>query len=297
MQLFMSVVQMIWSPFIIIIGISLFSLMLDFLFPSFRNWTRVLLFLFVFTFVLSNVFTQFTVMQKIAYELSSVFLGVYPLLAVSVVASGNAFQLLNFQPAMLLFAHGAVFMAEKLLIPLLTCALVFDMCTRLLPEISFAKMADLIRTTLLGVVAAVVAAYSLFMTISGTMSWAISGMTIEPVKELIQRNIPFIGSFIIDSIGVIGNYTSGAAIFLSAWLLVTVWTIALLPTMKTLLLAFFYRGVAAFLEPIIDEDIAGLLDDVGKTLFVLCAVSFLLAFALIYTALFSIILIKLMTMR
>ena len=57
----------------------------------------------------------------------------------------------------------------------------------------------------------------------------------------------------------------------------------------------FLQWTAAFIEPFAHEDLTGLLDDIGKTLFVLCAVSFLIAFAFIYSALFSIILIKLLT--
>lgn len=49
------------------------------------------------------------------------------------------------------------------------------------------------------------------------------------------------------------------------------------------------------IEPFADEDIAGILDDIGKTLFVLCAVSFLISFAFIYTSLLSIVFIKLFT--
>jgi len=78
-------------------------------------------------------------------------------------------------------------------------------------------------------------------------------------------------------------------------MMVTVWTVALVPSLKTLVVAFFYRWTAALIEPFADEDIAGILDDIGKTLFVLCAVSFLISFAFIYTSLLSIVFIKLFT--
>ena len=127
------------------------------------------------------------------------------------------------------------------------------------------------------------------------MSWALSGLASEPIKELIKQNVPLIGSFMTDSMGTLGRYSSGAGIFAGGWLITTIWTVALVPSLKTLLTAFFYRWTAALIEPFADKDITGMIDDIGKTLFVLCAVSFLIAFAFIYTALFSIILIKLIT--
>ena len=283
------------TSFAIVILATFMTLMVDFLFPSFTKWTRMMLFFIVISAALKPAFEHFILIRDIAYSVSMMFIGVYPMLTASMVAAGGAFSLLNFQPAMLLFANGAVVLAEKILIPLLTGALLFDVASRLLPDIPFTRLAELIRTTLLGALSAIVAAYSIFITVGGTMSWALSGITTEPVKELIQQNIPLIGSFMTDSLSSIGRYSSGVSVFVGGWLISGVWTIALVPSMKTLITALFYRWVAAIIEPFANEDIAGLLDDIGKTLFVLCAVSFLIAFAFIYTALFSIILIKLLT--
>ena len=283
------------TSFVIIILATFMALMVDFLFPTFIKWTRMILFFIVITVALKPAFEHFMLIRDIAYSVAMMFIGIYPILTASIVAAGGAFSLLNFQPAMLLFANGSVILAEKLLIPLLTTALILDVASRLLPEIPFTRLAELIRTTLLGAVSAIVAAYSIFITVGGTMSWALSGITSEPIKELIQQNIPLIGSFMTESLGSIGRYSSGVSVFVGGWIISAVWTIALVPSMKTLITALFYRWTAALIEPFANEDITGLLDDIGKTLFVLCAVSFLIAFAFIYTALFSIILIKLLT--
>ena len=255
----------------------------------------MILIFIVITVVLQPAFEHLALIRDIAHSISMMFIAIYPILTASMIAAGGAFSMLNFQPAMLLFANGAIVLTEKVLIPLLTAALIFDLVTRILPAVPFTKMADLIRTTLLGTVSAVVAAYSIFITVGGTMSWALSGLASEPIKELIRQNVPFIGSFMTDSMGTIGRYSSGVSVFAGGWLISAIWTVALVPSFKTLLTAFFYRWTAALIEPFANEDITGILDDIGKTLFVLCAVSFLIAFAFIYTALFSIILVKLIT--
>ncbi len=283
------------SSFIIIILASFLALIIDFLFPSFKKWTRMILFFIVLTSVLKPAFEHFTFIQKLMHAVSAMFIGVYPIITAAILAAGGTFNLLNFQPAMLLFANGVVFFADRLLIPLLIMALLLDVSSRLLPDVSFTRLAELIRTTLLGTVSAIVAAYSIFITAGGTMSWALSGTMSEPIKELIQQNIPIIGSFMTESMSSIGRYSSGVSIFVGGWLMTTVWAVAIIPSLKTLLTALFYRWTAAIIEPFADKGITGLLDDIGKTLFVLCAISFLLAFAFIYTALFVITLVKLLT--
>ncbi|MBD7983185.1 stage III sporulation protein AE [Sporosarcina sp. Sa2YVA2] len=290
-----SVLGTVLSSFIVVIISSFMVLVVDFLFPAFKKWTRIFLFFIVLTVVLQPAFEHLEMIRSITQTISTIFISIYPLLTASIIASGGSFTMLNFQPAMLLFANGAVLLADKVLIPMLAAAILFDIISRLFPSVSFSKMADLLRTTLLGIVSALVAAYSIFITAGGTISWALSGVTSEPIKELISQNIPIIGSFITDSMGAIGRYSSGASVFVGAWLIMTIWTVALLPTIKTLLTGFLYRWTAALIEPFANEEITGVLDDIGKTLFVLCAVSFLVAFAFIYTALFTVILIKLIT--
>ena len=283
------------SSFVTVIIATFMALLIDFLFPTFTKWTRMMMIFIVIAVVLRPAFEHLVLIRDIAHSISMMFIGVYPILTATMIAAGGTFSMLNFQPAMLLFANGAVVLAESVLIPLLTAALILDLVTRILPAVPFSKMADLIRTTLLSSVSAVVAAYSIFITVGGTMSWALSGFASEPIKELIRQNVPLIGSFMTDSMGAMGRYSSGVSVFAGGWFITTIWTVALIPSIKTLVTAFFYRWTAALIEPFANEDITGILDDIGKTLFVLCAVSFLIAFAFIYTALFSIILIKLMT--
>ncbi|MBO0600314.1 stage III sporulation protein AE [Sporosarcina sp. E16_3] len=290
-----SILGTVLSSFVIIIIATFMALLVDFLFPSFAKWTRMILIFIVVTVVLQPAFEHLTLIRDIANSISMMFISIYPILTASMVAAGGAFSMLNFQPAMLLFANGAIVLTEKVLIPLLSAALILDLVSRILPAVPFTKMADLIRTTLLGTVSAVVAAYSIFITVGGTMSWALTGLASEPIKELIRQNVPLIGSFMTESMGTIGRYSSGASVFAGGWLISAIWTVALIPSFKTLLTAFFYRWTAALIEPFANEDITGILDDIGRTLFVLCAVSFLIAFAFIYTALFSIILVKLIT--
>lgn len=289
-----AVVGPLLNSFRLILVAVLLGLLMDFLFPSFSKWTKIFLLIVTLTVVLEPAFNQLVTIQKITHGITSVFLSALPIMTASFIVAGGALSLLNFQPAMLLFANGVIYLTDQLLLPILMTALLFDLLSRLLPDIPFVKLAEMLRTTLLGLVSAVVAIYSLFITAGGTMTWAVSGYVSEPMKELVRNNIPVIGSLMTDSLGAIGQYSTGASLFTGGWLITTIATVALLPTLETLLIALVYRWTAAFIEPFASEEMAGVLDDIGKMLLVLCAITFLIAFAVIYTAIFSIFLIKLM---
>ena len=284
------------GPFFLLLILLLVASLVDFFLPAFQKWTRFLLLVLVLVLLIEPAKDSFDQIRLIAHSIASLFLGMYPLMAAMILASGATFSVLNFQPAMLLFAQGAVVFADQFLLPVLLTALVLDIFTRLVPEIAFTKMADLLRTSLLAIVSALVAAYSIFITAGGVLSWTMNGALNEPLKELIKQNIPVIGSLLTDTLGSIGRYSSGATAYMSVWLLVSIWTIALLPAVRILCIAFLFRWTAALIEPFAQREVCGLIDDIGRTLFVLCAVSFLLTFAFIYTTIFIVTFIKLMTL-
>ncbi|MBY0220885.1 hypothetical protein ABZ756_01290 [Mammaliicoccus sciuri] len=291
-----SIIAEVLGPFFLLMVMLLITLLVDFFLPAFQKWTRFVLLLLVLLLLMEPATESFRQIQLITHSIASLFLGMYPLIAAMILASGATFSVVNFQPAMLLFAQGAVVFAEKFLLPILSTALLLDILTRLMPEIVFTRMADLLRTSLLAIVSAMVAAYSIFITAGGALTWTLSGTLNEPIKELIRQNIPLIGSLLTDTLGSIGRYSSGATAYISIWLLLSIWTVALLPALKILCTAFLFRWTAALIEPFSQKEVCGLLDDIGRTLFVLCAISFLISFAFIYTTIFIVTFIKMMTL-
>lgn len=125
-----SVLGSVISSFVFIILATLLVLLIDFLHPAFKKWTRFFLLLLVLTVALQPVLEHFTFIRQITFAISSLFIGIYPILTAAILASGGTFNLLNFQPAMLLFANGAIYLANHLLVPALLGALVLDIATR-----------------------------------------------------------------------------------------------------------------------------------------------------------------------
>ncbi|WP_194841607.1 stage III sporulation protein AE [Sporosarcina obsidiansis] len=295
-DLFNSVIADVFGPFFLLLIMLLLTSLVDFFLPAFQKWTRFLLLVIILVLLLEPATDSFRQIQLITQSIASLFLGMYPLIAAMILASGATFGVVNFQPAMLLFAQGAVVFAEKFLLPILLTALLLDILTRLMPDIVFTRMADLLRTSLLAIVSAMVAAYSIFITAGGALTWSLSGALNEPLKELIRQNIPVIGSLLTDTLGSIGRYSSGASAYIGIWLLLSIWSVALLPAVKVLCIAFLFRWTAALIEPFSQKEVCGLMDDIGRTLFVLCAITFLISFAFIYTTIFIVTFIKLMTL-
>ncbi|MET3574791.1 hypothetical protein ACFFIY_10760 [Bhargavaea ullalensis] len=264
----------------------------DFLFPSFREWTRTFLFIAVGTMALGPAVEALRLLDGLTGKMTGLFLGVYPLLTAGMATAGGALTLAGWNPAVFLFVQGAVVLGGKWLIPLLTASFLFDYLSRLVPDVPFTRMAEMIRVTIIGAVSVIAACYTLFITSTGIMAWAGSGAAGEPLKVLLRQNIPIVGSFVTDALGVFGKYSAGTAAIAGGWLIGTILVVCLIPAAQVLLTAFFYKWLAALSEPFANEELSGLFDDLGKTMFVLCGITFIVAFAVFYTVLLAVILIK-----
>lgn len=258
---------------------------------------RLLKFLFIYIicfFCLEPAYRTLEMIQTLASSLVTLFLGMYPLLTAGIAMSGGALLVTLWNPGVLLFASFTSYLAEKVLIPAITATFIFDLISRIHPATSFSKLSDLIKMTLVGATSIVLVLYSFFITVNGVITWTVGGAVNETVKRLIQNNIPFVGSLLTESISTMKSYSSSASVITGNSLLISVLILVSIPTIQTILIAFLYRLLGALLEPFLDSDISGLLDDIGKTLFVLSIISVLIAFAFFFTIILIMLFAKLL---
>ena len=267
---------------------------LEWLIPNSKRLFKLLFIMIILFYCLEPAFRTVEMIQELTSKLVTLFLGMYPLLTAGIAVSGGAMLITMWNPAVMLFASFTAILTEKVLIPAILAAFIFDLITRIHPATSFSKLSDLIRMTLVGSTSIILVLYSFFMTVNGVITWTVSGAFNETVKRLIQNNIPFVGSLLTESISTMKSYSSSASVITGNSVLISVLVLVSIPTIQTLLIAFLYRLLGAVLEPFVDGQISGLLDDMGKTLFVLSIISVLIAFAFFFTIILTMLFAKLL---
>lgn len=270
----------------------LLFLLIDMVIPQFKEWTKTLFLFVVLATVGKDVLQAFALVEEIATVFSNVFLSIYPLLASSLLLSGSIVNMLSLHPIILFFVQAMVYVSDKWLIPAVSLAVILDFASVIVPTISFARLADFIRFTVLSIVSACVICYSILMTISGVTMLSVSQAISAPLKKVVEQSVPFVGAFVVEGFSLFNQFQAMTTGWLGGTALVTVWTLAFVPSVQLILAAFTFKYLGAVLEPIAYSEISKLLDDVSKSIFVLCGVSFLVAFAFVFTCLFLIVFVK-----
>lgn len=285
-------VQKALTTSILLICYMLLFLLIDSVVPAFKEWTKALFLFVIVATVGKDILHAFTLIEKIAAVFSDLFMSIYPLLSSSLLFSGSVLSALSWHPVILFFVQAMVYISNKCLIPAVGLAIILDFASTLVPNVSFIRLAELIRFSVLTIVSACVISYTILMTVSGVTMLSVSKAISAPLKKVVEQFVPIVGSFVVEGFSLFNQFHSLTTGWLGTTALITVWTLAFLPTLQLVLSAFTFKYLGALLEPITYSEISRLLDDIGRSIFVLCGVSFLIAFAFIFTCLFLFVMVK-----
>lgn len=162
------------QTFVYILLFGFVFMCLEWLIPSSKRLFKLLFILIICFYCLEPAFRSVKMIQVVTGELVNVFIGVYPVLTAGIALSGGAFLITLWNPVVILFASFTSIVADKIMIPALLSAFIFDLMTRIQPSISFSRMSDLIRMTLVGATSIILVLYSLFITVNGVVTWSVS---------------------------------------------------------------------------------------------------------------------------
>lgn len=286
-------VKEVTQTFIYILLFGFTFLCLEWFIPKSKRLFNLLFIYIICFFCLEPAYRVLEMIQALTAQLVTLFLGMYPLLTAGIALSGGALLVTLWNPGVVLFASFTAFLAEKILIPSIMAAFIFDLISRVHPATSFSRLSDLIRMTLVGTTSIILVIYSFFITVNGVITWSVGGAVSESFKRLIQNNIPFVGSLLTESISTMKSYSSSISVVTGNSLLISVLVLVSIPTIQTILIAFLYRLLGALLQPFLDSEVSGLFDDIGKSLFVLSIISVLIAFAFFFTIILAMLFAKL----
>lgn len=252
--------------------------------------------LFVFVFIVTfahQVVEAFVILFEIIRVLQSFFIALIPVLSLMLLAVQSVFSIIAWNPIVILIIQVLLYISTKLLIPTLIIAMLLDLSTKIFPAISFSKAADLLRTSVLSLIIASVVGLTSILTFSGAAFIQLNDAVKSPIKKLIEQNIPLVGGLVVEGLSFFQKSQTTVSTFVGITFLMLVFGAAFYPAIVLLLHAILFKVIGAIVEPFTNARISGLFDDVGKTLFVLCAIGGLLGFTIVFIVLLCIIMLQL----
>lgn len=281
-NIFLEPIKLAGQSIVLVIIYAIIFLVIEGFSPKFKSWLDTLFIIVLVLTLGQKVMDSFYLIAQIAKIAKDFFLGLTPIL-ISILSVLNAvFSFIAWSPIVIFIFQFLIFLCSKVLIPGIVLTLIFDFCTRFFPEMSFSKGSDLIRSSILTAITATLILLLTILSFTGVAFFTVDKAIASPAKKVIEQTIPIVGSLIVEGFSIFQKYQSTVTTIAGFGTMTAFWITAFYPAGKLLIHALTFKIIAALIEPFTSSSVNGLIDDVGKSIFVLCAVAILLGITFVF---------------
>ncbi len=203
-----------------------------------------------------------------------------PILMALILTTGNIASVGMLQPILLFMITFIGNLVNQILIPILLVSTVLAIISKVSDRIALDRFSKFFKSSIVWALGVILTLFVSLVSLEGTLSTSVDGVTAKTTKAAVSSFIPVVGKILGDAVDTVIGCTSILKNAVGVVGVITILGICILPVIKlVLLMATYYIG-AAICEPIADEKIVKLLEQVGDTfkilLAILCSISVLL---------------------
>ena len=248
-----------------------------------NNISQVIYFV-QYILIVTLIMSNFTEIIKLVKETSSDLVGfinvLVPLLLTLMVYTGGIATSMMLEPIILFVINCIGNIIQTILIPIMMIVVVFSIISKISEKVQLEKLSKFMRSGVIWFLGVVLTIFVGVISLEGTLSSSVDGITAKTTKAAISNIIPVVGKVIgdaVDSVLGCGVILKNAIGFVGVLIIIG---ICIIPIIKIATLTIMYNLAAAVVQPIADGKIVKLLEEMGGVfkvlLGILCSLSILL---------------------
>ena len=234
-------------------------------------------YILIVTLIMSN----FTEIIKLVKETSNNLVGfinvLIPLLLTLMVYTGNIATSTILEPIILCASNFIGNIIADVLIPIVLIIVVFSIISKISERIQIEKMSKFLKSGVVWFLGVVLTIFVGVVSLEGTLSSSVDGVTAKTAKAAVSSVIPVVGKVlgdVVDSVLGCGVILKNAIGFVGVIVIIG---ICIMPIIKIATLSIIYSLASAVVQPVADEKIVKLLDEMSGVfkllLAILCSLS------------------------
>lgn len=237
-------------------------------------------YILIVTLIMSNFTEMIKMVKETAEDLVGFINVLLPLLLTLMLYTGSITTSTILEP-IILFAINLISNAIKnLLIPVVFIIVVFSIISKISEKVQIEKLSKFLRTGVVWVLGIVLTLFVGVVSLEGTLSSSVDGITAKTAKAAVSSVIPVVGKVlgdVVDSVLGCGVILKNAVGLVGVIVIIG---ICIMPIIKIGILSIIYSLSSALIQPIADTKIVKLLEEMGGVfkilLGILCAISVML---------------------
>lgn len=237
-------------------------------------------YILIVTLIMSN----FTEIIKLVKETASNLVGfinvLIPLLLTLMIYTGNVATSALIEPIILFICNFTGNIIADILIPIVLIIVVFLIISKVSEKIQIEKIAKFLKSSVIWFLGIFLTIFVGVVSLEGTLSSSVDGITAKTAKAAVSSVIPVVGKIlgdVVDSVLGCGVVLKNAVGIVGV---IAIIGICIIPIIKIATLSIIYSLASAVVQPIADEKIVKLLDEMSGVfkllLAILCSLSVIL---------------------
>lgn len=237
-------------------------------------------YILIVTLIMSNFTEIIKLVQETANNLVGFINVLIPLLLTLMVYTGSITTSTVLEPIILFISNFTGNIIANVLIPVVLIIVVFSIISKISERIQIEKITKFLKSSVVWFLGIVLTIFVGVVSLEGTLSSSVDGITAKTAKAAVSSVIPVVGKVlgdVVDSVLGCGVILKNAVGFIGVIVIIG---ICIMPIIKIGTLSIIYSLASAVVQPVADEKIVKLLDEMSGVfkllLAILCSLSVIL---------------------
>lgn len=237
-------------------------------------------YILIVTLIMTNFADIITMVKDSIANLVGFSNTLIPILITLIITTGNIVSANMIQPILLFIITFMGNFISNVIIPILLVSTALGIVSKISEHIQLDKLSKFFKSSIVWILGVTLTLFVTLVSIEGNLSSSVDGVTAKTAKAAVSSFIPVVGKILGDAVDTVIGCTSILKNAVGIVGVIVIIGICVLPIIKLLLLMAAYYIGAAICQPIADEKIVKLLEQMGDTfkvlLAILCSISVML---------------------
>ena len=248
-----------------------------------KNISQIIYFvqyILIVTLIMSNFTEIINLVKNTANDLVGFINMLMPLLLTLMIYTGSIATSSVLEPVILFAINLIGNLIKDILIPVVFIIVIFSIISKISDRIQIEKLSKFLRSSVVWGLGVILTIFVGVVSLEGTLSSSVDGITAKTAKTAVSTVIPVVGKIlgdVVDSVLGCGIILKNAIGIVGVIIVIG---ICIMPIIKIAILCIMYSLASAIIQPIADDKIVKILDEMGGVfkllLGILCSLSVLL---------------------
>ena len=229
-------------------------------------------FILIATIIMTNFSNIISMIKESTANMVGFINLLVPILTSLMVFTGSIATTSMIEPVILFAVNLIGNLIQNILIPIVLVIASFSIISKISDKVQIDKLTKFMKSGVVWTLGIVLTVFVTIVSLEGTLSSSVDGITAKTTKAVVSTAIPIVGKILgdaVDSVLGCGVILKNAVGIVGVIVIVG---ICIAPIIKLAILTISYKILAAVCEPIADDNILKLFEQVGDVFKILLAI-------------------------